>query len=92
MPIFSFSNVIDPKTFIDSCNHDEIYELIDYLVKTGHLKKNSIDIDSGDEVRKMTKEEIKYEESLKLLKGKYNMMSYLDAVIITELSKKFNTD
>lgn len=92
MPSFSFSNVIDTKTFIDSCNHDEIHELIDYLIKTGHLKKYSNDVDLSDDTRKITKEEMKYEESLKLLKGKFNMMSYLDAVIITELSKKFNSD
>jgi len=32
---------INPGEFIDSCNSTEIEELIDMLVKKGHIEKNS---------------------------------------------------
>lgn len=89
MPTLTFSKEIDVKSFIKSCDDNEIHELIDYLFEIGFLKKILDNKNLPDDLKKMTSEEIKYEDALNRLKNKYNKLSYLDVTIIIELSKKF---
>jgi len=89
MPKITFFQEIDIKTFVNSCDDNDIHDLIDYLFEIGHLKKNLNFESISDELKKMSSEEIKFEEALNRMKGGFSKMTYLDTTIIIELSKKF---
>jgi hypothetical protein len=75
---------VDPEEFVVSCSAPEIVELVEALVRYGHLPQAANHMVNYD----YTISEINYENALNDLHGKYRSLSSEDEQVIISISKK----
>lgn len=72
--------------FLDSCSKREIQQIINVLIKDGWINKS--DTEPEDSKFRGSDEKI-YEEALKKLHGKWNVLTKEEEEIILKISKRF---
>jgi hypothetical protein len=77
---------VDPEEFVVSCSATEIVELVEALVRWGHLPQAANHMVNYD----YTISEIDYENALNDLHAKYRSLSSEDEQTIISISKKVN--
>ena len=75
---------VDPEEFVFSSSATEIVELVEALVRYGHLPQAANHMVNCD----YTISEINYENALNDLHGKYRSLSSEDEQVIISISKK----
>jgi hypothetical protein len=80
----TFSLDIEPEECVVSCTATEIIELVDALVKHGHLPHSANHMVNYD----YNVPEMEYENALNDLHGKYRSLSSEDEQVIISISKK----
>lgn len=80
----NFNLEVQPEDYIVSCSASEIVELVEALVRYGHLPQAANHMVNYD----YTISEIDYENALNDLHGKYRSLSSEDEQLIISMSKK----
>lgn len=71
--------------FLDSCGTRDIEYIIEYLIEGGHINEEAL-----DEKKNITGIcEDEFEEALKKLRGKWNMLTKEEENYIVNISKRF---
>jgi len=70
--------------FLDACNSDEKEELISALIEDGYLKK-----DCREGFESYSPSEAFYQEAIKKLNGKWNMLTKDEEETILNIAKRF---
>ena len=86
MPKFSTYVDVDIHEFMEECSKREIKELIDYLVKDGHIKSSSKITPSRQKVTSM---ELEHMEVCTKLSSVYIRMNNEECDILKQIASKY---
>lgn len=88
MPYFTPEDLdIEPSEYLDSCSKWEIKELIEELVKSGHLPKNVLN--QLEASKNYSRLEVDFSEKLDKLSKRYHSISREDEDKLEEIFKKY---